>query len=54
LAQVVLPRKSPEVKRRAPVEVDENGQPVVKVKVKKVKKKQKVAVKMVEPLTSRW
>ena len=52
LAQVALPRKPTEVKRRAPVEVDEEGQPIIKVKVKKVKKKQKVAVKMVAPLTA--
>lgn len=52
LAQVVMPRMSAEAKRRAPVEVDENGQSIVKAKVKKVKKKQKVAVKMVAPLTS--
>ncbi|KAI2494029.1 Intron-encoded nuclease repeat 2 [Fragilaria crotonensis] len=52
LAQVVGPAKTDEVTKRSPRDVDEDGQPIVKAKVKKVRKVKKAAVKMAVPLTS--
>lgn len=52
LAQVVGPAKTVEATKRSPREVDEDGEPIVKTKVKKVRKVKKVAVKLAVPLTS--
>jgi hypothetical protein len=49
LAQVAAPRIP---RRKAPLELDENGEPVIQAKVKKVVKKKKKVVKMAAPLTA--
>ena len=52
LVQVVAVKKPREPRKPKPLDVDENGEPIVKTRVKRMKKVERTDVKMVEPLTS--